>query len=71
MTLKASTTIGTFTGVEEEQVDLQLLTPCEVKDIGTTRTTEVSDHLTEMYETAKNGCEEPLKARKLARLLTD
>ena len=61
MMLKAGTTIDTFTRVEEEQVeDLQLLTPCEVKDISTTRMTEVPDHLAKLYKTAMNGCEEPL-----------
>ena len=72
MMLKAGTTIGTFTGVEEEQVkDLQPLTPCEVKIICTTPMTEVPDHLAVLYETAKNGCGEPLQARKLERLLTE
>ena len=63
---------GTFTRVEEEQVEnLQPLTPCEVKDIGTTRVTEAPGHLAELYKTAKSGCEEPLHARKLARFLTE
>ena len=72
MTLKAGATIGTFTGVEEEQVeDLQPLTPCEVQDVGTTQMTEVPDHLAELYETARNSCKDPQQARRLARLLTD
>ena len=63
---------GTYTRVEEEQVkNLQPLTPCELKDIGTTRVTEVPGHMAKLYKTAKSGCEEPLHARKLARLLTE
>ena len=72
MALKAGATVGTFTGVEEEQVeDLQPLTPCEVQDIGATQVTDVPDHLAELYKTAKNGCKDPLQARRLARLLMD
>ena len=72
MTLKAGATIGTFTVVEEEQVeDLQPLTPCEVQDISATQVMEVPDHLPELYETARNGCEDPRQVRRLARLLTD
>ena len=65
MTLKAGATIGTFTRVEKEQVEnLQPLTPCEVQDIGATQVTEIPDP-------AKNGCKDPLQAKRLARLLTD
>ena len=72
MMLKAGTTIGTFTGVEKEQVeDFQPLTLCEVKYIGTTQVTEVPDQLAELYEAAKSGCEESLQSRKLARLLME
>ena len=72
MTLRAGATIGTFTGVEEAQVeDLQPLAPCEVKDINLTRMAEVPEHLEELYEAAKGGCKEPLQAKKLARLLTE
>ena len=71
MTLRAGATIGTFTGVEEAQVeDLQPLAPCEVKDINLTQMAEVPEHLEELYEAAKGGCKEPLQAEKLARLLT-
>ena len=75
MKLKAGTTIGTFTGVEEKQVEsFQPLTSSEATDIKITQETDgnqVPEHLTGLYEAAKGGCEEPSQARKLARLLTE
>ena len=73
--LKAGTTIGTFTGVEEKQVeDLQPLTVDKEETSPVTSMTEgnrVPEHLVKLYEAAKSGCEEPRQTRELARLLTE
>ena len=72
--LKAGTTIGTFTGVEERQVeDFQpqaLREAAAVKVTQETDVDEVPEHLKGLYEAAKGGCEEPSQSGRLARLLT-
>ena len=75
MRLKAGATIGSFTGVEEKQVDnLQPLTTGEVSDIEDISETEgnyVPVHLERLYEAAKNCCEGPVQSRRFAKLLTE
>ena len=74
MRLKAGTTIGTFTGIEEKQVeDFQPPTHSETADIQVTQgidEDEVPEHLKGLYEAAKSGCKEPSQSGQLARLLT-
>ena len=75
MRLKAGTTIGTFTGVEEKQVEgLQPLSTEKEETSPVTSMTKgngVSEHLVKLYEAAKSGCEEPRQTRELAELLTE
>ena len=72
--LKAGSTIGPLTEVEEKQVDdLQPLTTGEVSDIEDIPETEgnhVPEHLESLYEATKHCCEGPVQSRRLARLLT-
>lgn len=73
LTFKAGSTIGTFTGVEVDQVEAHQLraesSELEVYE-DSCNTREVPRHLQPSYDTAKGSCQGPTESQKLAALLS-
>jgi hypothetical protein len=58
MQLRAGTTIGTFTGVEETDVEIQPADKNQMipKNVTQSDRVEVPEHLQELYEVAQKDC---------------